>query len=66
MMRTCVSARAAPHRPRLPLILGGLLGTIEPGKQADVLVVKDNPLSDLDNLLDVGWVIRSGVVVVAR
>ncbi|MEW6364948.1 MAG: amidohydrolase family protein [Acidobacteriota bacterium] len=44
--------------------LGRMLGTIETGKQADILVVKDDPLRDLNNLLDVGWVIHGGEVIV--
>jgi imidazolonepropionase-like amidohydrolase len=39
------------------------LGTLEPGKIADVLVVKGNPLQDLHALKDVQLVIHAGVVI---
>lgn len=39
-----------------------MLGTVERGKQADLLVVRNDPLADLRNLRDVQWVIRDGVV----
>jgi imidazolonepropionase-like amidohydrolase len=39
------------------------LGTLEPGKIADVLVVKGNPLQDLHALTDVQLVIHAGVVI---
>jgi len=39
------------------------LGTLKPGKIADVLVVKGNPLQDLHALKDVQLVIHAGVVI---
>ena len=39
------------------------LGTLEPGKAADVLVVQGDPLRDLHELEHVGWVIHNGVVI---
>jgi imidazolonepropionase-like amidohydrolase len=39
------------------------LGTIEPGKVADMIVVNRNPLDDLDSLLEVQMVIHNGVVI---
>jgi imidazolonepropionase-like amidohydrolase len=39
------------------------LGTLEPGKYADILVVNGNPLEDLQVLKDVRLVIHSGVVI---
>jgi imidazolonepropionase-like amidohydrolase len=39
------------------------LGTLEPGKIADVLVVKGNPLQDLNALRNVQMVIHSGVII---
>ncbi|NIM14360.1 MAG: amidohydrolase family protein [Candidatus Aminicenantes bacterium] len=39
------------------------LGTIKAGKIADILVIRGNPLSDLDNLLDVLLVIHNGVII---
>jgi imidazolonepropionase-like amidohydrolase len=39
------------------------LGTIEPGKIADIIVVKDNPLDDLESLLNVQMVIHNGEII---
>ena len=43
--------------------LGDSLGTIEPGKIADLLVLAGDPLADLDVLTSVVMVIRDGVVI---
>lgn len=43
--------------------MGDKLGTIEPGKIADVLITGANPLADLKNLRDVRYVIADGKVV---
>ncbi|MFC1849398.1 amidohydrolase family protein [candidate division CSSED10-310 bacterium] len=43
--------------------LADTLGTIEPGKIADLLVVKDNPLHDLEALTEVQMVIHNGVII---
>ena len=40
------------------------LGTLEPGKLADVLVVRGKPDANLDDLRNVEWVIRDGAVIV--
>jgi imidazolonepropionase-like amidohydrolase len=39
------------------------LGTIEPGKIADMIIVNGNPLDDLESLLDVDMVIHNGDVI---
>jgi imidazolonepropionase-like amidohydrolase len=39
------------------------LGTLEPGKIADILVVKGNPLDDLQTFLNVSLVIHNGVII---
>jgi imidazolonepropionase-like amidohydrolase len=39
------------------------IGTLEPGKIADILAVKGNPLEDLHALLDVALVVHNGVIV---
>ena len=41
----------------------GDLGTIEPGKIADVIILPGNPLDDLNFLTNVETVIHNGVVV---
>lgn len=43
--------------------LGSELGTLEPGKTADVLVVSGNPLADLNALENVRLVVHRGVVI---
>ena len=40
------------------------IGTIEPGKLADVILIDGEPDKDLDHLADVNRVIRDGAVVV--
>jgi imidazolonepropionase-like amidohydrolase len=39
------------------------LGTLEPGKKADLVAVTGNPLQDIDALRDVRLVLRNGVMV---
>jgi len=39
------------------------LGSLQRGKQADILVIRQNPLEDLRALLDVVMVVHSGVVI---
>jgi imidazolonepropionase-like amidohydrolase len=39
------------------------LGTIEPGKLADLIVVKGNPLFDIQSLANVEVVVKDGVVM---
>jgi imidazolonepropionase-like amidohydrolase len=43
--------------------LGNEIGTLEPDKVADILVVEGNPLDDVEALRNVRMVIRDGVVV---
>jgi imidazolonepropionase-like amidohydrolase len=42
------------------------LGTLEPGKQADVVMLDGDPLADIQNVLNVRMVIKNGSVVVDR
>lgn len=42
---------------------GNDLGTLEPGKIGDVIVVKGDPLSDITALADVQIVVKDGIVV---
>ena len=42
------------------------LGTLEPGKLADIVVTKEDPLADIDSLADtenIQVVIKDGVVI---
>ena len=41
--------------------LEGRLGTVEPGKIADLIVVGGNPLEDIRTTRDVRWVLKAGV-----
>lgn len=42
--------------------LSGLIGTLEPGKQADLIAVDGDPLTDVTVLKKVGFVMKGGVV----
>jgi imidazolonepropionase-like amidohydrolase len=46
--------------------LGAELGTIEPGKLADIIVVDGDPLVDISAMHDVTVVIKSGQLVVGE
>jgi imidazolonepropionase-like amidohydrolase len=39
------------------------LGTIEPGKFADLVAVPSNPFDDITVMEHVAWVMKSGVIV---
>ncbi len=46
--------------------MGDKLGTIEPGKIADVIVLAKNPEDDLANLRELRYVVAGGKVLVDR
>lgn len=56
--------QAATRNAAAFLGLGDELGTLEPGKRADLLVVEGNPLADLADLREVAVVVQGGEVVV--
>lgn len=56
----------ATHWPALLYGRGGDLGTVEPGKLADLLVVDGNPLSNMRVLRDVVHVFKGGDQVVTN
>jgi imidazolonepropionase-like amidohydrolase len=43
--------------------LGSEIGTLVPGKRADILVVEGDPLQDVQALMRTRWVLRNGVVI---
>lgn len=62
---TVVEALEAATRVGAEILdVGHLIGTLEPGKLADVLVVRGRPDENLDDLLNVNLVIRDGYVIV--
>jgi imidazolonepropionase-like amidohydrolase len=42
--------------------MGDKIGTLEAGKQADLIAVHGNPLNDIEELMDVDFVMKGGVV----
>ncbi len=43
--------------------VGPELGTVDPGKLADLIVVADNPLADIENVRKLQMVMKEGKVV---
>ena len=56
--------RAATQIPAEVLGLGGRLGTVEVGKEADLDVLDADPLADLENVRSVRAVVKGGRIVV--
>ena len=56
MARSSAARRACGVAP--------IVGTLEPGKQADLVVVRGNPLDAIGNLANVEVVFRDGIQVV--
>jgi imidazolonepropionase-like amidohydrolase len=38
------------------------LGTLSPGMRADVIATPGNPLEDIDSMMDIGFVMKDGLV----
>ena len=51
---------SATRIPSKMMGLENLIGTIEVGKRADLIVVKDDPLKDLSALKSIMWTIKNG------
>ena len=54
--------RAATVTASKHIEMDGMIGTLEAGKQADLIAVDGNPLKDIKELLDVDFVMKGGVV----
>ncbi len=52
--------QAATRVPAEMLGLDGEIGTIEVGKRADLVIVQDDPLEDLENLKSILWTVQNG------
>ena len=55
--------KAATFRAAELLGVGAAVGSIEPGKQADLILVRGNPMEDLSTLRDVDLVMKKGEIV---
>jgi imidazolonepropionase-like amidohydrolase len=53
--------RAATLTPARMLGLASEIGTVEPGKRADLMIVRGDPLRDLRALRSVQWTVKNGV-----
>jgi hypothetical protein len=57
-------AQALDSATRIPARMLGLsaeIGTVEPGKRADLLIVRGDPLKDLRELRKIVWTVKNGV-----
>jgi len=69
-LQLLVDAGISPYRALLGatrwasemMFKNDLIGTIEQGKQADIIILGSNPTEDISNSRDISYVIRKGVV----
>ncbi|MGW0513742.1 amidohydrolase family protein [Streptomyces olivaceoviridis] len=54
--------RTATAVPARLFGVGDDLGTLEPGKLADLTVIDGDPFQDIDDLVHISWVMRDGMV----
>ncbi len=57
---------AATRTPASMLGLSQEIGTVEPGKRADLVIVRGDPLKDLRELRNVLWTVKDGVAKTPR
>src|SRR6516225_2796051 len=60
------AVRSATIRPAEMLGMRGEIGVIAPGAYADIIAVDGNPLTDIDSLAKVSFVMKNGEVVVRK
>jgi imidazolonepropionase-like amidohydrolase len=60
------AVRSATIRPAEMLGMPGEIGVIAPGAYADIIAVDGNPLTDIDSLGKVSFVMKNGEVVVRK
>lgn len=65
-MTPATAIHAATVNASALLGLGDQIGTLEPGKQADLIAVSGDPLTDVTVLKQVEWVMKGGRVVAGR
>ncbi len=53
--------QAATITPAEMLGLDGEIGSVETGKRANLMIVRDDPLEDISNLTSVLWTVQNGI-----
>ncbi len=54
---------SATRRGAEAAMIGDKVGTLQPGKAADLLILNDDPLKNISNVRDISEVIRDGVII---
>jgi imidazolonepropionase-like amidohydrolase len=65
-MRPVDALRSATVTSATLLGLSSVAGTIEPGKSADLIAFKGNPLEDIRVVQHVSFVMKEGIIYVNR
>lgn len=58
--------RSSTVTPARMMGIEHLVGTLEVGKRADLIVVRGNPLEDIAALREIEWVMRNGEIRTPR